>query len=370
MLSFVYALVVLALVLVTLAPLSNARHWLVRGNDFPRLQYAALLTLALGLLFVWRGEGAPSAGWAWLLVPALGYQLYWIWPYWRLHPTEVREASDRESRDRPGLSLLTSNVLMENRDSERLIAHVHALQPDLLVTLETDAWWQAQLDEALTDWPHRVAHPLDNRYGIHLYSRLPLDEAHVDFLVEDDIPSISARFQVAGIPVRFHAIHPTPPAPGENPSSMQRDVELLTLADALTDSNERIVVTGDLNDVAWSRTTRLFRQRSRLLDLRVGRGMFNTFHADYPFLRWPLDHVFVSGHFVVHELRRLGAIGSDHFPVFVDLRLLPLEEQVSQLDEEDIDRELEQQTRSSAAGRAARPPAIGTDAWAPAGVEA
>jgi hypothetical protein len=83
------------------------------------------------------------------------------------------------------------------------------------------------------------------------------------------------------------------------------------------------VVAGDLNDVAWSHTTRLFQRTSGLLDPRVGRGLYSTFHAAYPFLRWPLDHVFFSREFRLRRLERLPAFGSDHFPILVEVSYEP-----------------------------------------------
>jgi endonuclease/exonuclease/phosphatase (EEP) superfamily protein YafD len=79
-------------------------------------------------------------------------------------------------------------------------------------------------------------------------------------------------------------------------------------------------VAGDFNDVAWSHTTDLFIQLSGLLDPRRGRGIFNTFHAHWPLFRFPLDHVFHSNHFKLVDLRRLDEVGSDHFPVCVELQ--------------------------------------------------
>ena len=78
---------------------------------------------------------------------------------------------------------------------------------------------------------------------------------------------------------------------------------------------------GDLNDVAWSRTSRLFQKVAGMGDPRVGRGFYPTFNANYPLLRWPLDHLFVSPHFELMQIDLLPDIGSDHLPIFFRLCL-------------------------------------------------
>nr|WP_271425199.1 hypothetical protein [Aequorivita sinensis] len=38
-------------------------------------------------------------------------------------------------------------------------------------------------------------------------------------------------------------------------------------------------------------------------------------------MRWPLDHVFVTDEFSVQKLEKLSDIGSDHFPIYIELVL-------------------------------------------------
>ena len=162
---------------------------------------------------------------------------------------------------------MATNVLGPNRQAERLLALVHEYRPDVLVTLETDSWWEAHLDQLSDDYPHSIRCPQDNLYGMHVYSRLPLEEPELKFLVENDVPSMHARVRVDdSLSVRMHFLHPAPPSPTENDESTERDVELLVVARSIQHSDDPIIVTGDLNDVAWSPTTRLFRKISGLLD--------------------------------------------------------------------------------------------------------
>jgi hypothetical protein len=74
-----------------------------------------------------------------------------------------------------------------------------------------------------------------------------------------------------------------------------------------------------MNDVGWSRTTKLFQKVSKLLDPRKGRGMYPTFNAKSLIWRYPLDHLFHSDDFRLATIRTLPPIGSDHLPLMVEL---------------------------------------------------
>jgi endonuclease/exonuclease/phosphatase (EEP) superfamily protein YafD len=321
--TFIFLIATAVIALLTLLPLSRHPHWLIRGMDFPRLQLAVLsgwLVLAQ-LLYL---DLAKLTSWGLVAVAliCLVWHLWWILPYTKLWQTEVKTATDTNSERQ--ISIITANVLTPNRQANKLITLVKRYKPDILVTLESDLWWQQQLEVLEADMPYSIKCPLDNLYGMHVYSRLPLADETISFLVEQDVPSMHAQVTLpAGDKIRLHFLHPAPPSPTENPESAERDAELVMVARSVADSEQPLIVTGDLNDVAWSATTRLFRKLSGLLDPRVGRGMFNTFHCNYWFLRWPLDHLFHSHHFSVRNIERLPSIGSDHFALYTELVYIP-----------------------------------------------
>ncbi|EJS89093.1 hypothetical protein AAUPMC_11501, partial [Pasteurella multocida subsp. multocida str. Anand1_cattle] len=63
-------------------------------------------------------------------------------------------------------------------------------QPDVVLTLETDLWWEEKLASLEAHYTYTVKIPLDNLYGMHLYSRLPLRNTEIRHWVQEDIPSI------------------------------------------------------------------------------------------------------------------------------------------------------------------------------------
>jgi endonuclease/exonuclease/phosphatase (EEP) superfamily protein YafD len=315
----VVATLVAVILLATLLPLSRHTGWWIRDLDFPRLQItvAALAVLLAQFMLLDTSDTGTRVLIA-ITVACLAYQGWWIFPYTVIYPNEVKMAATQDKAER--IRIMTANVLAPNHRSDRLIALIREHEPDIFVTLESDAWWQEKLDVLQDDYPFSMKCPLENLYGMHVYSRLPLEDCAIQFLVQSDVPSMHA---VVVLPsqwrVRMHFLHPAPPSPTENDESTERDAELLVVAKSVAGLDTPVIVAGDLNDVAWSTTTRLFRKISGLLDPRIGRGMFNTFHAHYWFMRWPLDHLFHSRHFTLVFIKRLAPFGSDHFAMLVEL---------------------------------------------------
>ena len=188
---------------------------------------------------------------------------------------------------------------------------------------------------------HGLGHAADGLKGLldPLPVLLDFRAPEIRFLVEDDVPSVRAGLRLrSGQWIEFYGVHPRPPEVQED--TEERDAEILIVGQQIAADGRPSIVAGDLNAVAWSDTTRQFQKISGTLDPRRGRGTFNTFHARYPFLRWPLDHVFHEASFTLIRLERLRGIGSDHFPVFAALQFEPKAEtrqEAPQADAEDHD---------------------------------
>ncbi|HUF80706.1 MAG TPA: endonuclease/exonuclease/phosphatase family protein [Burkholderiales bacterium] len=346
----------LLLVAMTALPFITTDAWWIRIFDFPRVQLAALLLASLivyAILLVWRRSGMDFVMVA-LVMSCLVWQVYCIIPYTPLVSPAVQR-SGRAGTQSAELRLMIVNVRYDNRRDQALLEVVRQNEPDLVLVMEPTAWWTQQLESLKQDYPHVVEQPQENHFGMILYSRLELIEPQVRFLVTNDVPSIRTRVKLArGETVWFYGLHPRPPglhlpASDERADSTQRDTELVLIGREVADHERPVIVAGDFNDVAWSHTTALFGRLSGLLDPRIGRGLYSTYHAERPLLRYPLDHVFVSNDFRLAELRLLPYVGSDHFPIFVALNFEPAaandqpEPQPQPGDHEEADEQLRKQ---------------------------
>ena len=306
------------LILLSFLPAWETDRWWVRQWDYPRLQVAGLIVLAGAALFIIglkrdRGFWALIAG----LGAALGWQASHFFAYLPFYPREVASSQDCPA-DRQ-VSMLNANVLMTNHRYRPLVDMVARRKPDVLLLLEPDQGWEAAMAPLAAAYPYRLSEPVPNTYGMILLSRLPM-QGRILHRVQGGVPSAKVLLTLAGgQQVVLHTLHPEPPWPGDD--SGERDAELVMVGREVRDDGRAAVVMGDLNDVAWSRTSRLFKKVAGMRDPRVGRGFYPTFNARYPLLRWPLDHLFVSPHFRMMQIDRLGDIGSDHFPIFFRLCL-------------------------------------------------
>jgi len=303
-----WILLVLAVVLgvVTVLPWVRSGWWVVRVCDFPRAQIGvACLSGAVlaGVLLVAGQRGMPVV----LAVTFFGIcaviQAAHVIQFLPIWPDAVVSAEENAGGER--VRMLVSNLDYENEERAQVARWLERDDLDLLVLVEVNDEWMRALGGVRERYPHRLEAVRPEGLGMVLWSKMELSEATVEHLISDDRPSLHATVHLPnGWSFAVNAVHPTPPGleeeDGDREDSRERDAELILLANRIAEDErfERLVV-GDLNDAAWSHTTRMFLRMSGMKDPRRGRGMYSTYPASKPFLRYPIDHVFVSDGFRV-----------------------------------------------------------------------
>jgi endonuclease/exonuclease/phosphatase (EEP) superfamily protein YafD len=327
-----------AVVFFSILPLIRASHWFIRVFDYPRSQKFWLnASLLVAFLFLARFDRTHDVIFVIVLLMNQLYLLSLIWSYTPLASHQMKGNAEARGES---IKILIANVFQDNPNAQLCNEAIKNFKPDIVLLVETNERWSNDVQECLEGYPHRVLQPQSNTYGMVLFSQLEIVKHEVRFLVEPDIPSITADIKTRnGKVFRLHCLHPKPPIPRESKRSTERDAEILIIGKEAKRSKGPVIVAGDLNDVAWSYTTNLFLKVSGLLDPRIGRGFYSTYHAKYRLFRWPLDHVFCSSHFYLRELKRLTSIDSDHFPIFIEVSLMPGEIAENIKEKKDSDRE-------------------------------
>lgn len=309
----------------SLLPLLAADYWWIRVFDFPHLQFTGFTLLAIILyFFTFKPKWINDYFYIVILLGCFSFQLYRFIDYTPFFPEEVQTSSEDIATENM-VSIYTANLLQKNKESQPLFEEIREKQPDIIVFTEANKRWSNLIKSNIgSSYIYKIEEPLENTYGMLVYSKFELVDGVVKYRVDPEIPSIDAKVKLRnGALVQLHAIHPTPPMPQHNPRSTDRDKELMQIAFASKESELPVIVIGDFNDVAWSDSTQLTKTVGKLLDVRIGRGFYNTYHAQYPIFRWSLDHILTSSEFRLKNLGTGVDFGSDHFPYWAILSFEP-----------------------------------------------
>ena len=211
--------------------------------------------------------------------------------------------------------LMVSNVLTSNTSYAEFLEVVHETNPDVLILVEISQLWLDALQPLEASFPYRISHPRSDNFGIAMWSRLPLDGKVRYF--DSRLPSIAATLGTEQ-PFTIVATHPMPPI--SKRALRSRNAQLQSIAAFAAECKTPVVVAGDLNAASWSPALRAMCATGSLQS--AAHGWAPTWPVHQFFLWIPLDHILHSEDIGVSDFDNLDSVGSDHYPIYADLRPL------------------------------------------------
>ena len=296
----------LALAALTAAGFLGRWHWLFELTSHFRCQYMLMLAaLALLLFTVKLRKSAALAAICCLLNAAVVLPLF--------IPVQTEEGRGEQ------VKVLFANVLVHNQDHQTVLRLIADIDPDVIVLVETDRNWLRGLDELKAQYPHSLTEPYTGAFGIAMFSRLKTASMEVVWVGEPAVPAILAKMEHGGRPMTLIGAHVFPP--GSQSRLAMRNSQMNDLATLAGDQQSPCCLLGDLNTTPWSPYFRDLLHIGNLHDGRNGFGIQPSWPTGNWLLSIPIDHCLVQDGIQVKS-RKIGpAIGSDHYPVIVDLVL-------------------------------------------------
>jgi endonuclease/exonuclease/phosphatase (EEP) superfamily protein YafD len=319
-----------ALLTVILALLSylDRVNWLCYLLCQFRVQYALALLGFIGLMSVYRRPWL-----AFICVVILAADVITLAP----NLFAKREAVDGKAN----LRLLLVNVNYKNSQYLRVINYIADVNADVVILEEFTPKWQKQVEESLVEktFPYKILAAREDTFGIAVFSRFPIVKSQILGLAGYEWPTIVAQISPSGNSLNLVAAHFMGPMTYEG--WLEQVAQMRDLGARSEIARLPLVVAGDFNTTPWTDCFCLLMQGLHLRDSRRGFGLQQSWPTAEPIVvlkslgltfspylfglnalvALPLDHCLVSDEIIVANRRVGNFVGSDHFPVVIDLIL-------------------------------------------------
>ena len=298
------AVLVMLLAVATAVGFLDRVSWVFEPATIFRLQYAAVLVASALVALALRHPYLAVAA-----VALAAVNIAAIAP-WQEAP---RAAAAPGS---PTLRIVAFNVQSSNHRYDELAPLIARLHPDVLGLVElTPAWARAARKASSRVTPRRLV-ARRGAYGMGLLSALRPTSVSSRRFPTDGPTTLIGRFIVRGLPVTLALVHVHTPFAGS-----VHERQLRALAAARPSLGSRLIVCGDFNTVAWSAQFQDFSRAARLTDVFRGAWYGYSWPSWSRVLAVPLDHCLISDGLAVRSRRFGPNIGSDHFPLVLDVAI-------------------------------------------------
>jgi endonuclease/exonuclease/phosphatase (EEP) superfamily protein YafD len=214
------------------------------------------------------------------------------------------------------VKLLQMNVMGDtNHDFNAAAAVISAASPDIVCLSEVNLQWIKECSVRLTNYPYHaeVSKASD---GIAIFSRFPIESREIRYSKAAHRPRFYVHLLIAQSDVVVEFAHPLLPV-----IPYLRNEELEEIADDAKSAKVPFILAGDLNCTPWSCFFAKLLRDGELYDTEQGRGPQPSWNALWLIPLLPIDHCLTSSEFRTVSRKVGPAIGSDHFPVVVELSL-------------------------------------------------
>ena len=314
--SFIGLVQVFATITIILSALTlfDGFHRLIEQFSHFKLQYLIASVICAGVFVFYKHYKFSIVL---LLIGVLNsiFVVPWYFP----------ETQNTSSEIQTELTLLHSNVLTSNLNIKGFVDQVIQENPDVFVMQEVNQRWLSEIQELEAVYTYKHTIPRGDNFGIAIFSKIPFESIKVLNSGTFEIPTIEASLSISGHTITLIATHPLPPVSKEYYQS--RNDQIINIAEMSRKNKGPLIVVGDLNVSMWSINYKPLEFETGLRNARKGFGLLPTWPAQFklPVFMIPIDHVLVSPHFVVNEIKIGPNIGSDHLPLIVRLGIKGLD---------------------------------------------